>query len=324
MAEVLGVVSAATQLASLCGSLLSLLKKIKSWPSTLQSYQIQLRDISLLSTSIAHNPLLQTLEIESLTQSLLALLSKANLSSLLQKHKVFRVWYLLFKEQDLLDTLSAVERQKLSLCLSIESIQSIALYEIRTDIQSMNFQHQNIGKKRTDANKLSEQTEFVMADSKPGRCLDSSDATAIVNFSGPFKSFSDARLVKRDNRSMKLQGTIKDVKYEGCGQQRIGAEYLTPASLLVNSSNTMDISEIEYRGDGEQNIGTSIRSKDDSPAGFDVGQLLGNISAVRKWDSKGNVAESNSGTSKGPSRQFVGVTYTVITDEQYAKEAMGA
>ncbi|KAJ2975441.1 hypothetical protein NQ176_g5517 [Zarea fungicola] len=322
MAEVLGVVSAATQLASLCGSILSLLKKIKSWPSTLQSYNIQLRDISLLSISIAHNPLLQTLEIESLTQSLLALISKANLSSLLQRHKVFRGLYLLFKEQDLLDTLTAVERQKLSLCLSIEQIQSVALYEIRTDIQSMSFEKQNIGKKRTDVNKSSEQTQLVMADSKPERCPEGSDTT-IVNFSDPLKSFNDQRLVKRDTCPMKLQGIIENVQYEGNGLQRVGATYLTPSSCLADSSNTTQISNIEYRGNGKQDVGTSIRSMETSPAGFDIGQLLGQVRGVRKWDSDGEVAISNSGTAKSTSSQFVGVSYTVITKEQYEKEARG-
>lgn len=148
MAEVLGVVSAAAQLATLCCSLLRIMKQIKSAGLTLQNYQLQLQDLSLLSNSISRNPLLQTSEIGTLTQSLLSLISQANLTFILQKHRIIRTLYILCRERDLLETLTAVERQKLSLCLSIEQIQSDALFEIRANIQDMSYEKPNVKKKR--------------------------------------------------------------------------------------------------------------------------------------------------------------------------------
>lgn len=151
MAEVLGVVSAAAQLATLCCSLLRVMKKLKGAGLTLQSYQLQLRDLSLLSNSISRNPLLQTSEIESLTQSLLSLISQTNLTVVLRKHRIIRTLYILCREKDLLETLTAVERQKLSLCLTIEQIQSDVLFEIRANIQDMSYEQPNVGKRRISA-----------------------------------------------------------------------------------------------------------------------------------------------------------------------------
>ncbi|KAJ4154919.1 hypothetical protein LMH87_000190 [Akanthomyces muscarius] len=148
MAEVLGVVSAAAQLATLCCSLLRVMAKLKGAGLTLQNYQLQLQDLSLLSNSISRNPLLQTSEIGTLTQSLLSLIRQANLTFVLQKHRIIRTLYILCRERDLVETLTAVERQKLSLCLSIEQIQSDALFEIRASIQDMSYEMPNVKKKR--------------------------------------------------------------------------------------------------------------------------------------------------------------------------------
>ncbi|KAJ2975443.1 hypothetical protein NQ176_g5515 [Zarea fungicola] len=87
-------------------------------------------------------------EIQYLTQSLISLITNANLDSVLQKHRIVRVLHLFYREQNLLDTLSAVERQKLSLCLTIEQIQSTTLYEIKADLRIMAGDKKSSEKKR--------------------------------------------------------------------------------------------------------------------------------------------------------------------------------
>ncbi|ATY67099.1 hypothetical protein A9K55_000279 [Cordyceps militaris] len=143
MAEMLGVVAAAAQLAGLCASLLTVLKKVKGAGLTLESWKRQLEDLSLLSASISRNPLLQTSEIACLTQSLSALIQQADIGLILEKNRLSRALYVLRKERDLFDTLAALERQKLSLSLSMEQIQSGALHEIRARVQDMSYENSN-------------------------------------------------------------------------------------------------------------------------------------------------------------------------------------
>ncbi|EEY19059.1 predicted protein [Verticillium alfalfae VaMs.102] len=135
MAEVLGVVAAAAQLASACLGLLQLTEKIKSSSSTLLRYQNQFQELHALSLSISQNPLLQTEEVFSHTQSLLIFLQHIPLEPLLQKGLLSRTWGFIRKDQYLSETSNCLEQRKSSLSLIISDIQARAIYDIRADIR---------------------------------------------------------------------------------------------------------------------------------------------------------------------------------------------
>ncbi|KAL6410288.1 uncharacterized protein AUP68_06703 [Ilyonectria robusta] len=135
MAEIVGVAASATQLAVMCVSLLDLIKKIKGVSSTLKKYHQQLNELRSVSESISTNPLLQTPEVGSHTQTLLAIIDDNSLSYLLRKGRLFRTLCLIHKERDLLDAFSSLERHKTTLSLLIEDIQARALHQIQRDIK---------------------------------------------------------------------------------------------------------------------------------------------------------------------------------------------
>ena len=137
MAEIIGVAASATQLGTACFSLIDVLRKIKGGASTLKRYHEQLQELQSLSTCISQNPLLQTPEIGIQTRALLSLIDNNCVTSLLSKGRLLRTWGLLYKEQDLLDIFVKLERQKSTLSLTIEEIQSKTLYQIQSDIQNM-------------------------------------------------------------------------------------------------------------------------------------------------------------------------------------------
>lgn len=137
MAEVVGVVAAAVQLATACLSLLDLSQKIKGGSQTIQRYEEHLQHLHRLSTAISETPTLQTPEVFSQTQSLLSLVEKNTLSSLLHKGRWSRSLGLLLRDKELQEAFQSIERHKSSLLLVIEHIQSQTLAEIQTDIRTM-------------------------------------------------------------------------------------------------------------------------------------------------------------------------------------------
>lgn len=129
--------ASASQLGSMCVALVDVLKKIKGATVTIRRYQQQLQDLRTLSGYISANPLLQTSEIKTYTESLVRLIDKSQLNSLLRKGRVLRAWYFLQREQDLQDTFITLERQKSSLSLAIEHVQARALHQIQANICAM-------------------------------------------------------------------------------------------------------------------------------------------------------------------------------------------
>lgn len=137
MAEVVGVVAAAAQLATASLSLLEMLRKIKGGTRTLQNYNQNLQELHSLSNSISQNPLLQTPEIGACTESILSILEANSLSSLIQKNRWLRSWALISRDKDLQDTFVILEQRKASLSLVIEHLQAAALHRIQSDIKTM-------------------------------------------------------------------------------------------------------------------------------------------------------------------------------------------
>lgn len=271
MTEVLGVVSAAAQLGTLCCSLVKILKTIKSAPLTLRNYTSQLQDISNLSSSISQNPLLQTLEIEALTQSLLSLIRQAKLNSVLKKNRIIQSLYFLFKQQDLLEILCAVERQKLSLSLSIEQIQSAALYNIRADIKIMAVESQKLVRKRITSNAMNEEkTSMVPADitaitveanRKPG----STTATSPGDNGKPKAHSARPRKGRREC-------VIRRVRCNG-GNLDLGLRVTGDPSCLIGAVDNSSICDVKYRGTGDVDIGSKFLVDGKIPSGLNYADL---------------------------------------------------
>lgn len=137
MAEVLGAVASATQLAAMAMGLIDTVQKIKGASKTLKRYQQQLVEIQHLSESISRNPLLQTTDVENHIQSILSNISQTNLEHCLRKGWLFRAYTLIHKDRDLVDSFSILDRQKLSLSLVIDNIQAHAIHQIRSDVQTL-------------------------------------------------------------------------------------------------------------------------------------------------------------------------------------------
>ncbi|OAA70064.1 hypothetical protein LEL_09880 [Akanthomyces lecanii RCEF 1005] len=296
MAEVLGVVSAAAQLATLCCSLLRVMKKIKGAGLTLQNYELQLQDLSLLSSSISRNPLLQTSEIGTLTQSLLSLISQANLTFVLKKHRIIRTLYILCKERDLVDTLTAVERQKLSLCLSIEQIQSDTLYEIRASIQDMSNEQQNVGKKRTAAQNSAKEnpippskdsdlkmnsapsessTATVRSDNSKTDNSKTAAAPVLTSTSG-----NDTYVINTPGDQIKFAGKISDVECHNNVDCVVGGTFLGDAAELRFLRNNTEIDKIYHHGEGEMDVGLQVDYRGDIKDNFDYHSVTGKIGRV--------------------------------------------
>lgn len=137
MAEVVGVVAAAVQLATASLSLLEMTRKIKGASRTLQNYHNHFQELHSLSNSISENPLLQTPEIGSCTESILSIVKANNLASLIQKKRWHHAWAFISRDKDLQDTFVILEQRKATLSLVIEHLQAKALHNIQFDIRAM-------------------------------------------------------------------------------------------------------------------------------------------------------------------------------------------
>lgn len=128
--EVLGAVSAAMQLASQSLEALQIIQKIKSGGKVLKAYQDQLESLRQISHKIEQNPLLHTKEVISEINSILAIIEKQDLSTLLGRGRLYRGLAFVLKERSLIEQSFQLERRKLTLILTITERDSSTLHEI--------------------------------------------------------------------------------------------------------------------------------------------------------------------------------------------------
>ncbi|KAG9254536.1 uncharacterized protein F5Z01DRAFT_636611 [Emericellopsis atlantica] len=137
MAEVVGVIAAAAQLAATCLSLVELARKIKGGSSSLRNYQKQLQDTRDLSQAISQNPLLQTPEVEVYIFSLLTLVNEHDLQPLFRRGRFYRSWSFMLKDRELSEISTSLERHKTHLSLIIHNLQAQAIHHIQADIKDI-------------------------------------------------------------------------------------------------------------------------------------------------------------------------------------------
>lgn len=287
MAEVLGVVGVAAQLSSICFSLIERLKKIKGASSTLQKYHNQLQELSFISDCISNNPLLQTPEINRLTESLVSLIRQTCLANILKRHRLVRVFFLVQNESDLARTFQALERQKLSLCLSIEQVQARTLHQIQVDVAALAF------------NKMPTHKAARTSEEKP--CSPSSGSETPKSWpldkEQPTRSTQITQLVNRpeiapttpansgnqsqnrasfQHQELKMDEVNYIYNYAGPGvNQTNGMTFEGSAEMLVGLRDSSRYVRSIKKGHGEQLNGSSIEGYGNGPVDVDVAKFNG-------------------------------------------------
>lgn len=143
MAEILGIVAVAAQLATYAIALGNIALSIKSSKSIITEHRQFLGDLRLIADCIGRNPVLQTSEVEQLTKSIIATVDASPIREVLFKTSRYRfvravhtVTVVLHQKQ-IQDLFRSVEQQKSTLSLSIAQIQTLQLLEIKSNIHTM-------------------------------------------------------------------------------------------------------------------------------------------------------------------------------------------
>lgn len=138
--ETLGAVGVVCQLAGHCIYALELVDKIRRSTETLKEYQAQVQGLRVLSEAIEQNPLLQTREILSHTQTILKTIQQHDsLTLLLRKRRLYRIWTFPRVERRLSEHTKNIEILKSTLSISIQDQQCRILDSIdkRTQTSAM-------------------------------------------------------------------------------------------------------------------------------------------------------------------------------------------
>ena len=134
MAEAVGVVAAALQLSATCLSILEFIKKVQEGPAALRDYQNQLEQVRGISKAVSSNPLLQTPEVAALTGSLLEIINKNNIKSLIQRRRIPLSLLFLLKEKEILDASASLERTTTYLTLIVNNLLAHSLYRLECNM----------------------------------------------------------------------------------------------------------------------------------------------------------------------------------------------
>lgn len=140
MAEVLGVVAAAGQLVTYAASFGNVLLSIKSSSSIITAHRQSLEDLCLIANSIKQTPILQTPEIEQLTNSLLITVQESPVRELLlngSRHRIVQAISVVVHEKQIQDLFRSIEQQKSTLSLFVAQIQATHLLETQSTIPTM-------------------------------------------------------------------------------------------------------------------------------------------------------------------------------------------
>ncbi|KAJ6784925.1 hypothetical protein PWT90_10604 [Aphanocladium album] len=281
MVEVLGVVSAAAQLATLCSSSLRMINKMKSAGPTLQRYQIQFEELRLLSKSISDTPLLQTGEVEEATKCLLILTSGLNLCRILEKNRILRGWYLFSRKQELVNSIIAIEQQKHTLSFVIRQVQNNTLYKMSQDIRDMKDCKFYIpyGETTSETEAMSTLPPKNLG-SGIGLALEKQITCGQTDGIGPATEVY--RMPYEDHDAASRVGcertcSITDVSCSPGADQSVVAHFAGTASELSRMRNSTMIRDVRHCGRGNQIIGFHGIYDGQFTETIDVGNFMGNI-----------------------------------------------
>lgn len=138
--EALGAAAAALQLATQCFEALQIIEHIRVSGKLLKSYQSQLENLRQISSKIAENPLLHTKDITSHIKSILSVIEQQDLSSLLERGRLYRSWVFILRERSLTQHFNTLEHLKVTLILTIQERQSETLHDIYVGMTTLSPQ----------------------------------------------------------------------------------------------------------------------------------------------------------------------------------------
>ena len=159
MAELLGTVAAAVQLAGVCSSLLDTLQTVRYASRNVRKYRSQLKSLESICLSIQGNTLLRTKEIGAEVQSILSSVTYY-LDIKLGTSGSTRWMKYLVVHRELTELFKTLEEKKSSLVLRISSITASAIEEIRSHVRLI------AGKKLSESSTVSDRwitTRLVQA-----------------------------------------------------------------------------------------------------------------------------------------------------------------
>lgn len=136
--ESLGAAAAISQFLVQFIATVDLAKRLKRSSQSLKRYQEQLEDLRGLCEDISSNPALSTDEVQRETQSILHIIgTHKDVSSLLKKGRIHRSIAFILNERSFRELFATLENKKANLSLRVQSINCLALHDIRLDIISM-------------------------------------------------------------------------------------------------------------------------------------------------------------------------------------------
>ncbi|KAI1448353.1 hypothetical protein F5Y02DRAFT_305157 [Annulohypoxylon stygium] len=138
MAELIGTIAAATQAADYCLKLYVYLQRAIEAITTLQRHRVVIQELHLLLKKISENSSLQTTEIHNSTKALLTIIETIKVPDSPEKRNRFLTSIVfVFKKKLYDEKFSLIEKEKSTLSLCIENINSSILNDIRGEVQRL-------------------------------------------------------------------------------------------------------------------------------------------------------------------------------------------
>lgn len=136
--EAFGTAAAISQFLVQLIATVDLAKRLKGSSKSLKRYQEQLEGLRGLCEDISSNPALSTDEVQRETQSILQTIdTHKHVSDLLKRGRIHRSIAFILNERSFMDLFATLENKKTTLSLRVQSINSMALQDIRHQITSM-------------------------------------------------------------------------------------------------------------------------------------------------------------------------------------------
>ncbi|KAI1094614.1 hypothetical protein F5B19DRAFT_18659 [Rostrohypoxylon terebratum] len=138
MAELIGTIAAATQTAEYCLKLCVYLQRTIGAITTLHRYRAMIQELQLLLEKVSANSSLQTTEIHNSTRTLRTIIETIQVpDSPEKKNRLLTSIVFVFRKRLYDETFSMIEREKSTLSLCIQSINSSILDEVRRDVRCL-------------------------------------------------------------------------------------------------------------------------------------------------------------------------------------------
>ncbi|KAF3765594.1 hypothetical protein M406DRAFT_68017 [Cryphonectria parasitica EP155] len=164
MADVLGTVASAVQLAGLCQELYYLLKNARR---TLRQYKDSVKDLITVSHEIKDTPVLQTPEITEIIKSLISLIHTFKFSHQRFDNRLRACWVLLRKRSDLDCLFALIETKKTNISLLVSTVQISLLLDVQQNIAQMNNQFESLSPTTPQQPKTFSQNHQKLPDTPP-------------------------------------------------------------------------------------------------------------------------------------------------------------